>query len=520
DKLFQGKRNADKQIPSEPSDKGSPKRTIEQQVTVTASDKSVSPLQKTPCHPVAFWASYSKWPPNFTEKGREMAESPSKKRRHSSSYSQDVKDGNSSRAYSPGYQKEMAEKGMIMDLFQLRAVITADSQQLCINLLSGGNQTPTDLLPQSSCFGAVVQRAQDRNEARVARDILPLIVPSAELLCIRENMADSDSDPQNITQVANEEDATGLKDNLKVIIEEVNAEWVKSGVIYGPRPQPDFAAGLQPSAFTRDEIQQLKRNHTDRCPSYMTENMYFPFLVCEVKSSGGVLVEAERETMHSASIATRAIVELYRKVSREQELYGRILVISISLDHSMVTLYGHYAHMADQNLLFFRHHIDTFQYTRPNGGDRWKAYNFTRRVYAYFVRIHLERIRSALSSLPSLRPESVYEVSSDNNTEVPESQASLTSIPPSQRAGSYKEHSLLESVLIRNENNKLRQEMQERERLQQEREREQQEQLRSLHALFLQQEERMKEQMEMMRLQMDVVKQQQEGKKDAGGGAD
>ena len=545
-----------------------------------ASDDFESPYKKAHCNPVAFWVKHDQWPPDFTEKDLRMAQPPFQKRQRLTSYSKDVRNGKSSEAYSLGYQKEMAEHGLIMDLFQRQATITDDSRQLCIELLSGNYQTPTELLFQNGYFEAVVQGAQDRNEARVARDLLPLIVPSAELLYIREVIANSDDNFEDMIGEMNMKNPTDLKDSLRHITEEVNAEWAKSGTIYGPCPKPDFAAGLRSSAFTHDEIRQLKQSHTHTCPSYMTEDMYFPFLVCEVKSSKQPLVEAERQTMHSASIAVRAIVELYRKVSRQRELDRRILVISISLNHNIVNVYGHYARVTGEKLLFFRHCIDSFAYALADGRNHWKAYNFTRKVYAHFVPIHLDRIRSALSSFDLLPLESEYDSSPNNNTEFPESQALVASTPSSQRMGLQRGASLLSSIAARNENAKLRDEVstllrqqeerdrqqqerdrqqqerdrqqqeererqqqewdrqqqqqqererqqQERDRWQEERDRQQQEQFSTLQALLLQQKdeekkraEEQKKQMDMLKQQMDIMKQQKEGGGETGGETD
>ena len=529
--MLKGKQNTNKQTSYGPSNKGSSNKAAGQQVTATASDDFESSDRKAHCDPVTYWVRYDKWPSNFGEKDFRMAKPPPRKRQRVTSYSQDVRDGKSSEPYSSGYQKEMTENGMIMDSLQRQTTITDDSKQLCMNLLNSNYQSSTDFPFRDGYFEAVIKRAQDRNEARIIRDILPFIVPSAELLHIRENGTDPDDEFRNITEEVNVEGAADFKDNLRDIIEEVNAEWTKSGVIYGPRPRPDFAAGLASSAFTHDEIRQLKCNHTDRCPSYMTEDMYFPFLICEVKSSKGLLVEAERQTMHSASIAARAIIELYRKASREQELDRKILVISISLDHSMVSLYGHYARVTGQDLLFFRYEIDSFCYAQANDQNRWKAYNFTRRVYDHFVPIHLDRIRSALLSLNSLLPESAYEANSNNSTEAPESQALLASMPPSQAAGLGKEPSLLSTVLLQSENSKLRKEVSSLIRQQQERERQQQEQISNLQALLLQQKgeekkqaEEQRKQVEMMKEQMNTIaqcmettKQQNDGKKETGG---
>jgi hypothetical protein len=49
--------------------------------------------------------------------------------------------------------------------------------------------------------------------------------------------------------------------------------------------------------------------------------MYFPFLTCEVKCGAAALDVADQQNAHSMTIAVRGIVELFRLVKREKELY-------------------------------------------------------------------------------------------------------------------------------------------------------------------------------------------------------
>ena len=66
--------------------------------------------------------------------------------------------------------------------------------------------------------------------------------------------------------------------------------------------------------------------------------MYFPFLAREVKCSAAALDIADRQNAHSMAMAVRGIVELFRLVKREKELYREILAFSISHDHSTVRI--------------------------------------------------------------------------------------------------------------------------------------------------------------------------------------
>jgi hypothetical protein len=118
-------------------------------------------------------------------------------------------------------------------------------------------------------------------------------------------------------------------------------------------------------------------------------------------------MEAERQAIYSGSIATRAIIRLYERISRVEELNRKILIFSISYDPSAVKLYGHYVLIEDGRTIFSRYLIRSFDFTELDGREQWTAYHFVRKIYDDFYKTHLERIRSAFSQLNSHRPVSL-----------------------------------------------------------------------------------------------------------------
>lgn len=58
--------------------------------------------------------------------------------------------------------------------------------------------------------------------------------------------------------------------------------------------------------------------------------MYFPFLSCEVNCSAVDLHIADRQNVHSMTLAVRGVLELYKAVKRELGLHYQILAFSIS----------------------------------------------------------------------------------------------------------------------------------------------------------------------------------------------
>lgn len=143
--------------------------------------------------------------------------------------------------------------------------------------------------------------------------------------------------------------------------------------------------------------------------------MYFPFLTAEVKCGNEALNNADRQNAHSAAVAANAVVELYRLVSRQDELNQKILTFSISHDNEAVRIYGHYALTKGNQTLFYRAPIEKLNITRKNGQDKWTPYTFTRNVFDIFYPIHHERICSTIDQLPDPKDFDVGSLSRQSN---------------------------------------------------------------------------------------------------------
>ena len=222
----------------------------------------------------------------------------------------------------------------------------------------------------------------NRNEARVIRDITPLIIPSAEILC-----------------------TYGAK-HLDSLIESANSGWNNSIPFTETRPQPDYSVGFKREAFTDDQLAKLSPCIGDFMAGdqsfFMgTYYMYFPFLTCEVKCGDAALKIADRQNAHSMTVAVRAIVEVFRAVEREDEIHRQILAFSISHDDKSGRILGHYAVIDGKDVKYYRHLIHAFDFTVLDGKDKWTAYRFTRNIYDIWMPIHFKRIWSAIDQLPS-----------------------------------------------------------------------------------------------------------------------
>lgn len=87
-------------------------------------------------------------------------------------------------------------------------------------------------------------------------------------------------------------------------------------------------------------------------------------------------------------------------MGREQELHQKVLAFSISHDHEVVRIYGHYAVIQQHSTCFYRHTLSNFPFQNPHGPERWKAYQFTKSVYFDFMPKSHTLICSAIDELP------------------------------------------------------------------------------------------------------------------------
>lgn len=289
------------------------------------------------------------------------------------------REGKNPAVKSRRYEQILLSAGIYMDDND-EAAVTDTCKTLCQTLLNAKQTIPQDSLFNDDLFKRICQRVRNRNEARVIRDLSPLLTPSAEVLHVRGAI------------------------HLKHLIDNVDESWIKSiPLVNGPRPQPDFSVGLKPSAFTAEQLKKLKPfigdwQTTSRLAA--TDEMYFSFLTSEVKCGNEALNIADRQNAHSASVAANAVVELYKAISRQKELDRKILTFSISHDNEAVRIYGHYALFNGENTSFYRHPIKKFDFTSEDGKEKWTTYKFTKNVYDHFFPIHLKRICAAVDQLP------------------------------------------------------------------------------------------------------------------------
>ncbi|KAI9670753.1 MAG: hypothetical protein M1817_003863 [Caeruleum heppii] len=273
------------------------------------------------------------------------------------------------------YKTLLATKGIFMKVCE--EGMTKESESECRTFLHMEQPIPRDSLFDDHLFESTCEMMLDKNEARVVRDIAQLIVPSAEVLALRGD------------------------NRLKILIESVNEGWDNSVPITQPRPQPDYSVGFRREAFTDEQLDQLRPfigELTEASLFMATFYLYFPFLTCEAKCGAADLEVGDKQNAHSATMAVRGVVELFRLVGREKELDRQPLAFSISHDHINVRIYGHYPVIRNNKTLFYRQPIRLMEL---NGETKWTAYRFTRNIYERWAPTQFARLCSVVDQLPS-----------------------------------------------------------------------------------------------------------------------
>jgi hypothetical protein len=343
--------------------------------------------------PIGHWAAHNTWPGSFPEGGPMTSSNNTGKRQRTSScsqsgkdekprsYSQSRKDGEVPEQYTPLYEKHIFTKGLDMDPIRGEELVSQQSKKSCMDLMKVTRHSIKPTVFPNKRLRKVINLLGTRNEAIVNRDVTPIIVPPLASLYI------------------------GSNSHLERVVDEVNADWYEQCVLEGPRIRPDLAIGLFSSAFTEAEIDKLQRYKSVYNWTQFTGHMYFPFLMCEVKCGNEGLNAADRQNMHSCSVAVRALLRIeqeadkYRSEKKLESLNGQVIVFSISHDQRDARLYGHYAIVRGEKWTYYRYHIGTFNILMSQK-DLLAIYNFVQNVLESHVPNHVQRLQDALSAIP------------------------------------------------------------------------------------------------------------------------
>ena len=299
------------------------------------------------------------------------------------SYSGSRKDGDVPLQYTKAYEKYIFTQGLDMDSVRGRELVSPDSKATCKDLQEMVCVGITPTVYSEAETLKVINLCRNRNEAMVNRDVTPLIVPPIKSLYLKDG-----------------------KDKFGCLTDEVNTQWYETWVLAGPRPKPDLVVGFLSTSFTIEENQKLTNYTSLDNLTRPTDELSFPFLMCEVKCGNEGLDYADRQNMHSCSVAVKALLKLEQKADQYREngkqfedLLGKILVYSISHDQKNARVYGHYALAEGEKWTYYRHFIDSFDIANKER-DLLALHNFARNVLTSYSPKLLKRLQKAIGALP------------------------------------------------------------------------------------------------------------------------
>ena len=244
----------------------------------------------------------------------------SSKRPKSTSYSQSVKDGDAEKAYTPAWETQLSSKSFNMDLENGEKPVLTWSRNLFAKLLKTKRKVIVPSIFPQEAQSRLLNSRRNRNESLVNRDVTSLISPP-------------------ILTTAS-----------------------------------DLSIGLPASTFTKVEIDKLNSYSSVDNWTRVTDNMYFPFFMCEVKCGRDGLDMADRQAMHSGSVALRGILRLVQEADRHRlnkkltSLSGRTLVFSISHDQRDLRIHGHFVMIQGDKWTYHRCSVKSF-HILTNEGD-------------------------------------------------------------------------------------------------------------------------------------------------------
>jgi hypothetical protein len=275
---------------------------------------------------------------------------------------------------NPDYPKLLSK--LVPSYIKDHALGISDASKVLLDkLLHTEQSTPKDTIFNGEGFDKHFPKLEGKNEARIIQDLSPLLVPSAEAF------------------------ASLGATHLDGVVESVNEGWNNCYPITPSRPQPDSAFGYREEAFSEDQFQKLEPTlggYSSLSYFKATSYMHFPFLIKEVKRGEIGLAIADKQNLHSATIAVRAAVELFKLVGRETELHREIVAFTISHDNNGVKLYAHYPFIDGDSVTIWRHTVSRYFL---DSETKWKTWTFTKNVFDTFSTMHLERICSAVDSI-------------------------------------------------------------------------------------------------------------------------
>ncbi|GAQ39153.1 similar to An07g06920 [Aspergillus niger] len=276
--------------------------------------------------------------------------------------------------------------------------VAENDERICQDLLRREVcETPSGTAFEDNTLDYVLKSLSDANEIGVTRMISQLLVPSPVLeiygsrLRSTPRLIESMNQPWSLSTSLDEDPSTR------------RSAGAREPMSFLPTPRPDYAVGFSRHAFTSKQIRKLKPllggpDETSVCKGI--EDMLFPFLACEVKSTTANLQIAERQNAHTLTRCLRGVVELFKLLGRENELHRRILGFSVCHNQEQVQVFAHFPVVETaEPTSYYRVCIGKWSILDK---QRWRSYKFSMAIYHDWVPTFFALLCSAIDRLPDI----------------------------------------------------------------------------------------------------------------------
>ncbi|KAK8223216.1 hypothetical protein HDK90DRAFT_114762 [Phyllosticta capitalensis] len=252
-----------------------------------------------------------------------------------------------------------------------------ESRRLYNELLQTDQPVPSVSLFDDRIFEKTISKLEDKNKARVIKDIDSLIVASAEEFETLNN-----ADPE-------------------CLVETVDVPWTTCVSLCEFIPRPRYTVAYHWKALGMDRLALLDPKSPEN-PFRVSPALHFPFLSCEVTSrTEEDKLSAHRCNGHSAAIAMKGVVELFRRAKRGDELHREVIFFSIIYDSQTVNIFGHFVEINGAETEYCRVLIKHNNF-KSHPENKWLSYKFTKNLYESWAPMHLEHLYSAIDSLGAI----------------------------------------------------------------------------------------------------------------------
>ncbi|KAK7548821.1 hypothetical protein IWX49DRAFT_625256 [Phyllosticta citricarpa] len=340
--------------------------------------------------PVDYWRKHHVWPSNFFDSDgpaimTSLTRSSSTKRKDRRNYSKeiwnfDVSDPGSD---SPETRAYLLKLSSVDNFFKKHSRDPPPTEGLpieakkVIEILKTQEQTVPSFLTQET-LQLIQSKIIGKNEAKVVSDVGPVVVPHVDHINYLEN---------NI---------------LGKLTESVDDIWSHCIPILASNcPKPDYTAGFDWRTFNDNQIEKMDNlGPTADCSFYQgRKEQYFPFFTCEAKGTSGDISEAGNQSLETALIASRGLIELFRRAKLEDKIQHQILCFSAVYDNANSWIYAHLSHDVRERFpTFYRYQVACFNFP----AQALASYKLVKNIYKIWAPQRRDLICEALDVIAKM----------------------------------------------------------------------------------------------------------------------